>query len=134
MKVIDGIHALGRAAQRNGFKGPALGIFSRSCSRAGAKEAAPAPRHFDEETMRAGETIVPSQAGEPRAGYVAHMLNISCTPNLNYSFKFLKSIMSVWTNDVDVVVIDSPRRVHGRRLAARHELRSRATNCEAKLM
>ena len=30
----------------------------------GAKEAESHPRHFDESTLKAGETILPSQAGE----------------------------------------------------------------------
>eukprot|EP00039_Didymoeca_costata_P031150 m.33429 g.33429 ORF g.33429 m.33429 type:complete len:188 (+) comp8537_c0_seq1:62-625(+) len=52
-KVIDGIHALGRAAQRNKFDGPVIGV----------KEADAAPRNFDEKVLKAGEAIAPLQAG-----------------------------------------------------------------------
>ena len=53
VQVIDTIHALGRAAQKNGFQGPSLG----------AKVANAAPRNFSEETMKAGQNVLGFQSG-----------------------------------------------------------------------
>lgn len=53
VQVIDAIHALGRAAQKQGFRGPTLG----------AKVADAAPRQFSEETLKAGQNVIGLQAG-----------------------------------------------------------------------
>eukprot|EP00041_Stephanoeca_diplocostata_P026030 m.693873 g.693873 ORF g.693873 m.693873 type:complete len:185 (-) comp22876_c0_seq5:2093-2647(-) len=52
-QVVDGIHALGRAAQRNKFDGPVIGV----------KEASEAKRTFSKETQEAGATVIGLQAG-----------------------------------------------------------------------
>lgn len=51
--VVDGIHALGRAAQKNKFAGPVIGV----------KESTKVERQFDELTLKAGEGIIGAQAG-----------------------------------------------------------------------
>lgn len=51
--VVNGIHALGRAAQKNNFRGPVIG----------AKESSASKRDFTEEQLKAGHTIIPGQAG-----------------------------------------------------------------------
>ncbi|XP_048773520.1 myophilin-like [Ostrea edulis] len=55
-QVVNGIFALGRLTQKNGFQGPALG----------PKEADYNPRNFDEDTMKAGQTVIGLQAGSNR--------------------------------------------------------------------
>ncbi|XP_061163993.1 myophilin-like [Saccostrea echinata] len=55
-QVVNGVYALGRLTQKNGFQGPALG----------PKEADYNPRNFDEETMKAGQTVIGLQAGSNR--------------------------------------------------------------------
>ena len=63
VQVIDTIHALGRAAQRAGFRGPTLG----------ARMADAAPRNFSEETMKAGNAVIGLQAGFNRGASQAGM-------------------------------------------------------------
>ncbi|XP_069131361.1 muscle-specific protein 20-like [Argopecten irradians] len=53
LAVVNSIHSLGRAAQKNGFSGPTLG----------PKEADYNPRNFDEEVMNKGQTVIGLQAG-----------------------------------------------------------------------
>ena len=52
-QVVDGVHALGRAAQKNGFQGPVIGV----------KEGTENKRNFTEAQLKAGEGIVGKQAG-----------------------------------------------------------------------
>eukprot|EP00052_Salpingoeca_macrocollata_P000714 m.21922 g.21922 ORF g.21922 m.21922 type:complete len:186 (+) comp10802_c0_seq1:1382-1939(+) len=52
-QVVDGIHALGRAAQAHGFNGPVIG----------AHPSEAAPRHFDQSTLEAGKAVLPAQSG-----------------------------------------------------------------------
>ena len=51
--VVNTIHALGRAAQKNSFEGPVIGV----------KESTKVDRQFDELTLRAGEGVIGAQAG-----------------------------------------------------------------------
>lgn len=51
--VLNCLHAVGRAAQKNGFNGPTLG----------PREAEHNPRNFDEETIVAGKTLIGLQYG-----------------------------------------------------------------------
>jgi len=51
--VLDTVHALGRAAQKNKFDGPTIG----------AKEAEANIRQFDEMTLKAGQSVIGGQAG-----------------------------------------------------------------------
>ncbi|XP_052797167.1 myophilin-like [Mya arenaria] len=51
--VLNCIHAVGRAAQKNGFEGPTLG----------PKESQYNPRNFDEETLHAGQKMIGLQYG-----------------------------------------------------------------------
>lgn len=51
--VLNCIHAVGRAAQKNGFTGPTLG----------PRESQHNPRNFDEDTMHAGQTMIGLQYG-----------------------------------------------------------------------
>mmetsp|Transcript_17286 Transcript_17286/g.45068 ORF Transcript_17286/g.45068 Transcript_17286/m.45068 type:complete len:185 (+) Transcript_17286:62-616(+) len=53
VQVIDTIHALGRVAQKNGFKGPVIG----------AKMSEKNERNFSPEQLKAGDGIVGLQAG-----------------------------------------------------------------------
>lgn len=52
-QVINGIHALGRKAQKKGFQGATLG----------PKESSEHKREFDEETLQAGKTVIGLQMG-----------------------------------------------------------------------
>ena len=70
--VVNGIHALGRAAQKNSFDGPVIG----------AKEAAGAKRDFSEAQLRAGEGIIGQQAGFTGGATQAGM-NIGARRNLH---------------------------------------------------
>ena len=63
VQVIDSIHALGRAAQRNRYSGPKLGV----------KMAAAAPRDFSEEKLRAGQNVIGLQAGYNKGASQAGM-------------------------------------------------------------
>ena len=66
-QVVDGLHALGRCAQKNGFQGPVIG----------AKEGTEHKREFTEAQLKAGEGIVGMQAGafvrhyRPKLPYLA---------------------------------------------------------------
>jgi len=51
--VLCCLHAVGRAAQKNGFTGPTLG----------PKESEYNPRSFDEDTLTAGKTVIGLQYG-----------------------------------------------------------------------
>lgn len=51
--VINTIHALGRAAQKNGYTGPTLG----------PKEAEQNPRNFSEEVLHKGQSVIGQQYG-----------------------------------------------------------------------
>ncbi|XP_045205413.1 muscle-specific protein 20-like [Mercenaria mercenaria] len=51
--VLNCIHAVGRAAQKNGYHGPTLG----------PRESQYNPRSFDEETLHAGQTLIGLQYG-----------------------------------------------------------------------
>jgi hypothetical protein len=63
-QVINGIHALGRAAQKNGFSGPRLG----------AKESTKQARGFDEaEQRKAGQSVIGLQMGSNRGASQAGM-------------------------------------------------------------
>eukprot|EP00038_Savillea_parva_P007173 m.168331 g.168331 ORF g.168331 m.168331 type:complete len:185 (-) comp12942_c0_seq1:245-799(-) len=53
VQVIDTIHALGRCAQKNGFKGPVIGV----------KMADENKRNFSPEKLKAGDGVVGLQAG-----------------------------------------------------------------------
>lgn len=53
MQVINGIHALGRRAQKNGFDGPVLG----------PRESNEARREFSEEQLREGQKVIGLQMG-----------------------------------------------------------------------
>ncbi len=55
-QVINGIHALGRRAQKKGFSGATLG----------PKESDKQAREFDEATMKAGQGIIGLQMGSNR--------------------------------------------------------------------
>ncbi|KAK3100212.1 hypothetical protein FSP39_016395 [Pinctada imbricata] len=55
-QVVNCLMAVGRKAQKNGFNGPTLG----------PKESEQNPRHFDEEKLRAGQTVIGLQAGSNR--------------------------------------------------------------------
>lgn len=55
-QVVNGIYALGRVTQKNGFMGPSLG----------PKEADSNPRNFDEDVLKAGQTVIGLQAGSNR--------------------------------------------------------------------
>ncbi|KAK6168412.1 hypothetical protein SNE40_020951 [Patella caerulea] len=52
-QVVNTLHALGRAAQKNGYSGPSLGI----------KESDANPRNFTDEKLKAGSTIIGLQMG-----------------------------------------------------------------------
>ena len=66
-QVVDGIHAVGRAAQKNGFQGPVIG----------AKEGTENKRNFTEAQLKAGEGIVGMQAG----AFVRHYRSkLPCLP------------------------------------------------------
>ncbi|XP_076446936.1 myophilin-like [Babylonia areolata] len=52
-QVVNTLHALGRTAQKNGFQGPSLGV----------KESQHNPRHFSEDKLREGQTIIGLQMG-----------------------------------------------------------------------
>ncbi|ESP01959.1 hypothetical protein LOTGIDRAFT_149649 [Lottia gigantea] len=52
-QVVNGLHALGRKAQKNGYSGPRLGL----------KEAEANPRNFTEEQLKAGEGVIGLQMG-----------------------------------------------------------------------
>lgn len=51
--VINSIHALGRAAQKNGYTGPTLG----------PKEAEQNPRHFSDDVLNKGQSVIGQQYG-----------------------------------------------------------------------
>lgn len=51
--VLNCIHAVGRAAQKNGYTGPTLG----------PRESQHNPRNFDEQTLHAGQTVIGLQYG-----------------------------------------------------------------------
>ena len=53
-KVVDGVHALGRAAQANKFSGPVIG----------AKPSEKAERNFSEDVLNAGNAVIGGQAGQ----------------------------------------------------------------------
>lgn len=53
LAVVNTLHGLGRAAQKNGFTGSVLG----------PKEADYNPRNFDQEVLNKGQTVIGLQAG-----------------------------------------------------------------------
>ncbi|XP_022327690.1 muscle-specific protein 20-like [Crassostrea virginica] len=55
-QVVNGIYALGRVTQKNGFQGPSLG----------PKEADSNPRNFNDDILKAGQTVIGLQAGSNR--------------------------------------------------------------------
>ncbi|KAJ8298404.1 hypothetical protein KUTeg_024935 [Tegillarca granosa] len=63
VQVVNGIHALGRTAQKRGFTGPKLGV----------KEADYNPRNFDEDKLNAGQTVIGLQMGTNRGASQAGM-------------------------------------------------------------
>ncbi|KAL8580479.1 hypothetical protein ACOMHN_053194 [Nucella lapillus] len=63
-QVVNTIHALGRTAQKKGFHGPTLGV----------KEAEHNPRHFSEDKLREGQSVIGLQMGSNR-GANQHGMN-----------------------------------------------------------
>ncbi|KAK7479229.1 hypothetical protein BaRGS_00029573 [Batillaria attramentaria] len=63
-QVVNTLHALGRAAQKNGYQGRTIGV----------KESAYNPRNFSEDKLREGQTIIGLQMGTNR-GANQHGLN-----------------------------------------------------------
>ncbi|XP_013421025.1 muscle-specific protein 20 isoform X2 [Lingula anatina] len=61
--VVNGIHALGRMAQKKGFHGPVLG----------PKEASSNVREFTEEQMKAGQGVIGLQMGTNKGASQAGM-------------------------------------------------------------
>lgn len=63
-QVVNGIHALGRQAQKKGYRGPALGV----------KEATKQQKHFNpEQTRKAGEAVIGLQMGTNKGASQAGM-------------------------------------------------------------
>ena len=52
-QVVNGIHSVGRGAQKIGFKGPVVGV----------KESSKNEREFDQATLNAGKAIASQQMG-----------------------------------------------------------------------
>ena len=62
-QVVDGIHSLGRTAQRIGYEGPVLG----------PKEATGERRDFTEEQLQAGKGVIGLQMGSNKGASQAGM-------------------------------------------------------------
>ncbi|KAL4230284.1 hypothetical protein ACF0H5_010669 [Mactra antiquata] len=70
--VVNCLHAVGRAAQKNGFNGPTLG----------PRESQYNPRNFDEETLSAGQTMIGLQYGYTK-GASQKGMNFGKTRSIN---------------------------------------------------
>ncbi|OWF47093.1 calponin-1-like [Mizuhopecten yessoensis] len=72
LAVVNTLHGLGRAAQKNGFTGSVLG----------PKEADYNPRNFNEEVMNKGQTVIGLQAGSNKGASQSGM-SFGRTRNIN---------------------------------------------------
>jgi len=61
--VVDNLHSLGGMAQRNGWEGPVLGV----------KQATENKRNFDEDVLKAGESMIGLQYGTNKGASQAGM-------------------------------------------------------------
>ena len=61
--VVDNLHSLGGMAQRNGWEGPVLGV----------KQATENRRNFDEDVLKAGESMIGLQYGTNKGASQAGM-------------------------------------------------------------
>lgn len=70
--VLNCLHAVGRAAQKNGYSGPTLG----------PRESQYNPRNFDEETLHKGQTLIGLQYGYTK-GASQKGMNFGKTRSIN---------------------------------------------------